>query len=186
MATKFDHSDQYDLYFCTFTCYKWLPLFELTNGYDAVYKWFDYLKKKEIRVVAFVIMPNHLHTILYFPKEGFDLNKSISNAKRFMAYEMVKRLKDMRKVDILQKLKAGLTSREMKKGQKHKVFEASFDAKPVYSEEFFYQKLDYIHSNPVEGKWKLANDFALYEHSSASFYELEKVSHFEPTHYSDI
>jgi hypothetical protein len=35
------------LYFITFTCQDWLSLFEITNSYDAVYKWFDHLKAKE-------------------------------------------------------------------------------------------------------------------------------------------
>ena len=34
------------IYFITFTCQHWLPLFELTNSYDSVYKWFDYLSAK--------------------------------------------------------------------------------------------------------------------------------------------
>ncbi|MGN6342847.1 MAG: hypothetical protein ACTHML_17870 [Ginsengibacter sp.] len=49
------------LYFITFTCCEWLPLFEITNGYDAVYKWFDYSKSKNHFVKGFVIMANHLH-----------------------------------------------------------------------------------------------------------------------------
>jgi hypothetical protein len=51
------------------------------------------------------------------------------------------------------------------------VFEDSFDAKDCYSEEFIFQKLQYIHHNPVRKKWNLINDFTEYEHSSASFYE---------------
>ena len=51
-----------------------------------------YLSDKNlINVYAFVIMPNHLHCILHFPEPNFDLNKIISNAKRFMAYEIVNR-----------------------------------------------------------------------------------------------
>ena len=34
------------IYFIMFTCKDWLPLFELTESYDAVYKWFDYLEDK--------------------------------------------------------------------------------------------------------------------------------------------
>ena len=46
--------------------------------------------------------------------------------------------------------------------------------------------LDYIHHNPVSGKWSLVNDFAEYEHSSASFYELGTVKHFKPRDYKEI
>jgi hypothetical protein len=36
------------IYFITITNCRWLHLFELSNGYDAVYRWFDHLKKKVI------------------------------------------------------------------------------------------------------------------------------------------
>jgi hypothetical protein len=65
------------------------------------------------------------------------------------------------------------------------LFEESFDAKPIFTEPFLRQKLDYIHLNPVRGKWKLAEDFTRYEHSSASFYELGKADYFTPVHYVD-
>ena len=45
---------------------------------------FGYLKDEGYGTVAYVIMPNHVHTILYFPEAGFNLNKIIGNAKRFM------------------------------------------------------------------------------------------------------
>ena len=131
-------------------------------------------------------MPNHLHCILYFPDEHFDLGKIIGNAKRFMAYEIVRRLKVMNLDNTLTILKNGLTDRKIKKGQKHRVFEDSFDAKPIFSESFFFQKPDYIHYNPVQDKWKLVEDFFEYEHSSASFYETGKAFHFEPTHYNEM
>jgi hypothetical protein len=64
------------------------------NGYDLVYKWFDYLKEsRQIKVTACIIMPNHVHAILFFPTTNYNANTIISNAKRFMAYEIVNRLK---------------------------------------------------------------------------------------------
>ena len=49
------------------------------------------------------------------------------------------------------------------------------------------QKLDYIHHNPVKGKWALVEDFALYPHSSAGFYELGEHDNMAPlVHYKDL
>ena len=186
MAVRFKHSNVYSMYYCTVTCYQWLHLFEITQGYDLVYKWFDYLKGKNIYVVAYVIMPNHVHCILYFPSENFDLNKLIGNAKRFLAYDIINRLELQSNSQLLKALSDALTETEIAKGQKHRVFEESFDAKPIYSEPFFFQKLDYIHHNPVSGRWKLVDDYTEYEHSSALFYELSKVFHFEPKHYNEL
>ena len=124
-------------------------------------------------------MPNHVHVILYFPAPGFNLNKIIGNAKRFMAYEIIKRLKQLNRKDILDHLSGSVSERESKKGQLHKVFTDSFDAKGIYNDKFFDQKLNYIHLNPVSGKWQLVNDYTDYEHSSASFYEKGEVKNYD-------
>ena len=168
------------MYYCTFTCYKWIPLFDIVNGYDLVYKWFEVLRKAGHETVAYTIMPNHLHVILFFPTNKFDLNKIIANAKRFLAYGIVKRLETLGRRDLLDFLSNEVSPRERKKGQLHKVFSDSFDAKGIYTDKFFNQKLNYIHLNPVRGKWRLVDDYRDYEHSSASFYELGIVKHFRP------
>jgi hypothetical protein len=48
------------------------------------------------------------------------------------------------------------------------------------------QKLDYIHHNPVKGKWKLVDDFTDYHHSSAAFYELGKPGAVDIRHYKTL
>ena len=187
MAIKLKHSNSFSTYFITFTCVDWIPLFDITKSYDLVYNWFTVLKKKyNADVAAYVIMPNHLHVILHFQQEGFNLNSIISNGKRFMAYEIINRLQSAGNTTMLKKLGSLVTEREKKKGQLHKVFKDSFDAKPVITQQFLLQKINYIHNNPVSGKWMLAKDFVEYEHSSASFYEIQLVRHFSPIHYLNL
>ena len=186
MAIKQNHSSAYSVYFCTFTCYRWLPLIEATNSYDMVYAWFSLLKQQNIDVVGYVIMPNHLHCILNFNEKDFSLNKCIANAKRFFAYEIINRLEKQKNIDFLNLLSNALTEREKKKGQVHKVFKESFDAKAIFSDKFMDQKLNYMHLNPVSGKWQLVTKFTDYEHSSASFYEIGLAKHFIPVHYKDL
>ena len=137
------------VYFITFTCARWLPLFEITTGYDAVYKWFDYLKGKGHYIVGYVIMPNHVHAMIAFSKTDQLINTIIGNGKRFMAYELVKRLKDMNKADILEQLSGWVNKTDLLKNKKHEVFEPSFDRKECYSIAFMKQKIDYIHNNPL-------------------------------------
>ena len=50
----------------------------------------------------------------------------------------------------------------------------SFDARKCFGEKMVEQKLEYIHHNPVSGKWNLVDDFVDYPHSSAAYYELGK------------
>ena len=163
-----------------------MHLFKMTNSYDQVYSWFNILKEEKIEVIGYVIIPNHVHCILYFPEAGFNLNKILSNAKRFMAYEIINRLEYANDTYTLKILQDALSEREKKKKQLHKVFKDSFDAKPIFSEKFLIQKLNYIHYNPITGKWKLVPDFISYEHSSASFYEEGVIRHFKPKHYKDL
>ena len=131
-------------------------------------------------------MPNHVHCILFFPGEHYNLNKLISNGKRFIAYEIIKRLEQKRLTGILLRLKEGLTERDVAKGQKHKVFKDSFDAKPVYHRKFLLQKINYIHLNCVRGVWKLVDHWEDFEHSSARFYVKNKVDGFAPVHYEEL
>jgi REP element-mobilizing transposase RayT len=183
MAIKRTHGNQALYQFCTFTCYKWLPLIEETDCYDSVYKWFAYLHFKQIGVTAFVIMPNHVHVLLYFPAPDYNLNSIIGNAKRFLAYAIIKQLKETNNTALIKRLQEGVTNREKQKGQLHKVFEESFDAKPIYTEAFFQQKLNYIHHNPVSGKWNLVSDYTTYAHSSAAYYETGIAKGFIPFDY---
>jgi REP element-mobilizing transposase RayT len=172
MPVRFQHDQNSNsFYFATFTCYKWLHLFEIANAFDTVYKWFDHLYENNIYVTGYVIMPNHVHVLLYFPQMPKSLNTIIGNAKRFIAYEIIKRLEESKEHKLLDLLHSGVKKSRAKKGQLHKVFEDSFDAKQCHSEEFIFQKLDYIHHNPVSKKWNLVDDFTEYEHCSASFYE---------------
>jgi REP element-mobilizing transposase RayT len=152
-----------------------MSLFEITQSYDLVYNWLKLADEKyQVKTLAFVIMPNHVHLLVYLTNDKVNLNTIISNAKRFMAYALIERLKLGENHALLNTLAMACTEKEKAKGQKHKAFEPSFDAKPVYNIDFLHQKLDYIHHNPVSGKWNLCNEFTDYMHSSAAFYELEK------------
>ncbi|MEO6453257.1 MAG: hypothetical protein ABIN97_04255 [Ginsengibacter sp.] len=71
-------------FFVTFTCYDWLPLIHRTNGDDIVYKWFDHLKSKGLKINGFVIMPNHVHALISFFSGDQTINTIVGNGKRFM------------------------------------------------------------------------------------------------------
>ena len=162
--------NQPGIYFITFTCYSWLPLIELTNAYDLVYDWFELLYDKGHEVTGFVIMPNHLHMLLHYSGGEKSLNTVIGNGKRFLAYEIVKRLKANGQEIVIKKLQQGVDARDRTRGKKHEVWEDSFDVKECRTEKFVMQKLNYIHNNPCSGKWRLADSPLHYLHSSASFY----------------
>ena len=54
------------VYFVTFTVVEWLPVFIDETSCSIVTGSFNFcIEKKGLRVIAYVIMPNHLHAILF-------------------------------------------------------------------------------------------------------------------------
>ncbi|MGD1961539.1 MAG: transposase [Fulvivirga sp.] len=185
MATHITHQERETFYFITFTCYKWLALFEETGIYDYLPFWFSKLAAKGCMLNGYVIMPNHMHLTIYVKNEVKDLNQVMAESKRFLAYEVVKRLKHRNAEGTLAVLRTGVQNNEKAKGKKHQVFRLSFDAKPL-DQKGVERVLDYVHHNPVEGKWNLVDDFTKFKYSSAGYYELAKESYFEIVDYREF
>lgn len=78
-----------------------MNLIEVTDSYDLVYKRFDYLKSKSHKIIGYVIMPNHVHALVDFIKTDQSINTIVGNGKRFMAYDIIKRLKAKDQNDLL-------------------------------------------------------------------------------------
>jgi REP element-mobilizing transposase RayT len=171
------------IYFITFTCYQWQNLFIITNGYDIVYTQFDILKKEGNYILGYVIMPNHVHALIGFKNSGKTINNRIGTMKRFMAYEIINRLKTNREDALLHQLANSVNSADKKRGKLHEVFESSFDSKHCITMEFIQQKLDYIHNNPCVKKWQLADNPADYPHSSANYYNTGTQGIYPVTNY---
>ena len=110
-------------------------------------------------------MPNHVHATIAFRKTTKNINKIIGDGKRFIGYEIINRLQQQDQNDILLQLQNAVNSSDKKKGKQHAVWEDSFDWKECNSNNFIVQKLDYMHSNPVVGKWQLAVNAMEYPHS---------------------
>mgnify|MGYP001237774839 FL=1 len=171
MAIRTDQGRAGGVFFCTFTCFKWLPLIDAVSMYEWVHDWFLRLHKEGHGLVGYVIMPNHLHMLLRVP-EGGTINNLVAAGKRFMAYEVRKRLVEEGSHDLLAIMAEGVRRSDAKRGQLYRVFETSSDIKDCWSAKFLRQKLNYMHNNPIRGKWLLVDDPAKYPYSSAAFYLL--------------
>ena len=130
-----------------------MPLVDKLDGYNIVYKWFDYLKAQGHFINAFVPraigMPNHVHALISFIEAEQNINSIIGNGKRFMAYDIIKRLKENNEIELLN-LPANAVERKRKaNNKKHEVWELSFDWKHCSSDKFIQQKMDYIPARPV-------------------------------------
>ena len=169
MATRKLRQKDGAVYFATFTCHQWLPLFHELNAYDVVYNWMHIAHEMGYRFLGYAIMPNHAHFVIRVP-EGGTINTVLGNGKRFMAYELIQRLAAADRQDLLVQLQQGLRPSDIARGQRHRVFATSTDLVELFSGKMIARKLNYIHANPVSKRWRLANDAVEYPHSSFAFY----------------
>jgi REP element-mobilizing transposase RayT len=156
------------------------------NGYDLVYRWFDVLKANNHLVLGYVIMPNHLHAMIAFRQTTTSINTIIGNGKRFMAYDIIKRLESACEFDTLSMLSASVETHRRANEKKHDVWELSFDWKHCTDAAFMKQKLDYYHLNPCKGKWMLAPTPVDYPHSSAYFCFTGRQGHYPVTNFLEV
>ena len=171
------------IYFITFTCARWLPLFKITDGYQAVYTWFDHLKLQGHYINGYVIMPNHVHALIAFVNTGKTINSITGNGKRFMAYKLVSLLEEQQNNEVLLQLEQWVNNTDKRRNKKHEVFEPSFDHKECISPAFIEQKLEYIHMNPCRCIPPLAGHPEDYTHSSAKYYYTQVQGIYEVTDY---
>jgi len=104
MPVKLTITHNSGMFFITFTCCQWLSLIDKVNGFDIIYKWIDHLKSKGHFINGYVIMPNHVQALISFIDTAQSINTIIENGKRFMAYEIINRLKKNNKTTLLRQL----------------------------------------------------------------------------------
>jgi REP element-mobilizing transposase RayT len=72
-----------------------------------VYNWFHYLCIQGDHIIGYVILPNHVHALIAFKNSGKNINTIVGNGKRFIAYDLVERLKGGDFSEVLHCFKAG-------------------------------------------------------------------------------
>jgi len=152
------------VYFYTATILNWQKLLKPDKYKNIIMDSLQYLvKHQKIKIYAFVIMPNHIHLIWeILAKNG----KEMPHAS-FMKYTAHQFLQDLRQnhLQVLPYFKVDEHSRQ------YQFWERNSLPIALFSKKVCEQKIDYIHANPVQEKWALANDMTDYKYSSALFYE---------------
>jgi len=120
----------------------------------------------KVQLYAFVVMPNHIHAIIQCPPECSPADWA--RALKTSTAQLIVRLYQVeRNHDALRSFRALVTRPDK---QQHKVWEDGYLAKSVATPDLCTQKADYIHNNPVQPHWQLADSPEDYAWSSARFY----------------
>ena len=132
------------------------------------------IQEKGLNVYAFCIMTNHLHLIVNC-QEQFELKDVIRDFKKFTSKKIIKQIIEQPEsrrewmLDFFKK-KAEASS----KNKTYKFWQTGNHAIELINEKFTWEKINYIHNNPVEEKF--VNQSFDWKYSSATNYaELDSV-----------
>jgi REP element-mobilizing transposase RayT len=160
------------LYFVTTTAARHIHIFKRESIIRIILDSLHFLRTSgRMKLFVFVVMPNHIHLICKFSREH-PLSDVMRDFKRHTARQVIRQLMAeelTEKLGILQSL-------NQDNRQEYKVWEGGFDARDIFSQDFLSQKMEYIHHNPCQQQWNLANTPEEYPWSSARYYVSGKPS----------
>jgi putative transposase len=135
-----------DLYFCTDTIMGWQNVFGSTESFEIIINSWKYCRtEKGLRVHGFVIMPNHVHSIL--SAATHNLSDIIRDFKRFTPSKLSEYLEGTGNQRQLNYFSS--SARTAAKGNLFKIWQSGSHPEAITTKGFFFQKLNYIHNNPV-------------------------------------
>lgn len=159
---RISYIDKGELYFWTASINKWQNLLEKDVFKEKIIGSLEYLSQAgKIDVFAFVIMPNHIH-LIWRINEDNGKESSQGSFLKYTAHEFKKILPQ----DELENYAVEASNKRYEFWQRDPL------AVHLYSKSVAYQKLDYLHGNPVSRKWRLVDNTCGYKFSTARFYEL--------------
>ncbi len=150
-----------DFRYLTFSTYHQLPLFQNDKLKDAFVAALDAMRSRcDIAIIAYVVMPEYVHVILFPRREEWMVSRSLHGLKRDFAKGVIARWREL-KAPILARITDAMgRPRFWQPG-------GGYD-RNVFPNGELVEKINYIHHNPVErGLVKRAIDW---EWSSASWY----------------
>ncbi len=151
MSRKYKFGDNDKLYFISFAVINWIDLFVRKEYKEILIESWKYCQKeKDLEIYSWCIMSSHVHMIV--GSKGRPLDKVISEMKSFTSRSLRKAIEEhpgeSRKEWMLWMMKrAGLKNGNNKDWQLWQQHNQPIELLTI---EMFYQKLQYIHLNPVE------------------------------------
>ncbi|WP_396164927.1 REP-associated tyrosine transposase [Flavobacterium sp.] len=160
--------NQSKAHFITATVVDWVDVFSRKAYRDCIIESLDFcIKNKGMILYGFVIMSNHIHLIIQSDKNK--LSDLIRDFKKFTAKTILHKIEtepESRADWMLKRFEFACKSHS--RNEKYQFWQYGNHPEEIFSEKFFWSKLDYIHLNPVRAGIVVKASHYLY--SSASNY----------------
>lgn len=161
-------NDQGAIHFVTLTVVDWVDVFSRQIYRELVIDSLRFCQKnKGLELYGFVIMSNHIHMVVQ--SNSNDLSGFLRDFKSYVAKQIIDKIlegPESRAEWMLTRF--GFAARSNKRNSQYQFWKSGNHPEEIYTEKFLWQKLNYIHMNPVRaGIVKRASE---YVYSSASNY----------------
>ena len=134
------------VYYITFTVVEWLPVFIDETSCKIVVDSFNFcITNKNLRVVAYVIMPTHLHAVVF--DKDFDngrLKETLDDMRKFTGRQLADHC--------AQKMPQVFTETfrdKAGKDRERRFWQPTQHPVGLFTQKVFEQKVNYIHWNPI-------------------------------------
>lgn len=180
LESKFRNSRmEFDkVYFWTSTIKDWKHLLRQDKYKELIISsWQELIRRGQIIIYAFVIMPNHLHVVWKMTEpNGKEMPHASFN--KFTSHVILKDLKANHPY-VLPYFKVD------EKERQYRIWQRDPLAVLMDTKLKVEQKINYIHNNPLHERWNLASYPENYRWSSAEFYRSGSDEFKILTHYGE-
>lgn len=160
--------DQAKPHYITATVVDWVDVFSRKSYNDCIIESLEFcIKNKGMILYGFVIMSNHIHLVIQ--SKNNKLSDLIRDFKKFTAKTILNKIEtepESRADWMLKRFEFACKSHS--RNEKYQFWQYGSHPEEIYSEKFFWSKLDYIHLNPVRAG--IVSKASHYIYSSASNY----------------
>ncbi|OQA45245.1 MAG: hypothetical protein BWY52_01356 [Chloroflexi bacterium ADurb.Bin325] len=138
-------TDDACLYFLTYSVIEWLPVFVAEEPCCIITDSLNYChRNRHLRISGFVIMPTHLHLIVFDAEfDNKRLAQTLTDMRKFTGHKLL--------VYSQQHLPAAFATTMQKTSRAdrdNQFWQQGRHAEAIYGRDFFAEKLGYLHDNP--------------------------------------
>jgi REP-associated tyrosine transposase len=157
-------------YFVTFSIVEWLPVFVTEAPCKIITDSFNFCHaNKNLRISAYVIMPTHLHAIVFDSAwDAKRLEQTLIDMRKFTGRRLIEYSFEHGPPSFREVFKANAGD-----DRQHRCWQPTRHPEAITSEWFWKQKLDYLHLNPC--RKGLVKRAAEWRFSSAGYYASDGV-----------
>ena len=138
-------ADQQQPHFLTSTVVGWLPVFTRPEAAQILFNSWRFLQTHAgLKLFAYVVLENHIHWIASAP----NLSHELARFKSFTARQLIDLLESSGAETLLEQLR--YFKLRHKSEQDYQLWQEGSKSKVIESDEVMWQKVEYIHNNPVK------------------------------------